>query len=244
VINVICDRALLGAYTQDRHRVTPSLVRDAATEVFGRRVVPRWLPWAATAASGVILAIGAWALWQFAPWSSRSSDAVAAIPATVPVKPSPTPARAVEVATPATPVLPALLAAHPSETDVDDAFTQLFRLWNLTYVAGEIDPCEQAQQQGLTCVLQKGSFGQLRHYNRPVILMLNDDQGGNHQVLMTTLTDERALLQIGSSRYDVSIAELSRYWYGDFVLLQRPSGTVSAQAQAPTLEPVAAPLGG
>src|SRR5579864_7485380 len=51
VINVICDRALLGAYTQDRHRVTASMVRRSAQEVFGRRLLPWWLPWSAAAAA-------------------------------------------------------------------------------------------------------------------------------------------------------------------------------------------------
>src|SRR5580700_7805051 len=50
VINVICDRALLGAYSLDRHKVTAGLVRSAAAEVFGRRFSPHWLPWALTAA--------------------------------------------------------------------------------------------------------------------------------------------------------------------------------------------------
>src|SRR5246500_3708793 len=45
VINIVCDRALLGAYSLDRHRVTPALVRSAAAEVFGRRIAPHWLPW-------------------------------------------------------------------------------------------------------------------------------------------------------------------------------------------------------
>src|SRR3974377_658257 len=36
IINVICDRALLGAYTKDVHRVTGSLVRRAASEVYDR----------------------------------------------------------------------------------------------------------------------------------------------------------------------------------------------------------------
>src|SRR6185295_3748054 len=40
VINVIADRALLGAYTQDRHRVASSLVRHAGTEVFGKTFAP------------------------------------------------------------------------------------------------------------------------------------------------------------------------------------------------------------
>src|SRR5579859_44737 len=42
VINVVCDRALLGAYSMDRHRVTSNLVRNAASEVFGKRFTPHW----------------------------------------------------------------------------------------------------------------------------------------------------------------------------------------------------------
>src|SRR5579885_600574 len=56
VINVICDRALLAAYTQDRHRVTTSMVRRSAEEVFGRKLLPWWLPWSAVAATAIVLA--------------------------------------------------------------------------------------------------------------------------------------------------------------------------------------------
>ncbi|MCW5573043.1 MAG: AAA family ATPase, partial [Steroidobacteraceae bacterium] len=64
LINVICDRALLGAYTQDRHRVTPAIVRHSASEVFGRRVAPRWLPWAAGAGGALVAVLAGIALWQ------------------------------------------------------------------------------------------------------------------------------------------------------------------------------------
>src|ERR1700733_9827381 len=49
VVNVCCDRALLGAYTLERREVTPALVRRAASEVYGRRFAPRWLGWVAGA---------------------------------------------------------------------------------------------------------------------------------------------------------------------------------------------------
>ena len=281
VINVICDRALLGAYTQDRHRVTPSLVRGAAQEVFGRRIVPRWLPWAATAVTGVVLALGIWAVWQIGPWSSRSQDAAAAIPpaagqiertgeaaasetagatvraptnglvsgttngsvANVPptaggASSGPAAAPSAAGAAGSASSLAELLDRYKAETDPDNAFTQLFKLWKATYVAGEVDPCTQAQQQGLQCLMQRGSFGQLRHYNRPAILMLNDDKGGAHQVVMATLGADRAQIDLGGARRDVSIAELSRYWYGDFVLLQK-RGRGGAAAAAPMLSPAA-----
>ena len=72
VINVICDRALLGAYSLDRHRVTAALVRHAAAEVFGRRFTPHWLPWALTAGVAALLTGGLVALWNFEPWNHRA----------------------------------------------------------------------------------------------------------------------------------------------------------------------------
>ena len=44
LINVIADRALLGGYTQDSHEISAAMVRRAASEVFGRRLLPRWIP--------------------------------------------------------------------------------------------------------------------------------------------------------------------------------------------------------
>ncbi|HBK54948.1 MAG TPA: homoserine kinase [Xanthomonadales bacterium] len=43
IINVIADRALLGAYTREEPMVDGSLVRRAASEVYGRPVMPPWL---------------------------------------------------------------------------------------------------------------------------------------------------------------------------------------------------------
>jgi general secretion pathway protein A len=76
VINVICDRALLGGYSLDRHRITGPLVRNAASEVFGKRFTPPWLPWAATAAVAVVLTAGSLALWRLQPWSWTHAPAV------------------------------------------------------------------------------------------------------------------------------------------------------------------------
>ena len=71
VINVICDRALLGAYSMDRHRVTATLVRHAASEVFGKRIVPNWLPWAAAGSTAVVLLCATVALWNTRLWGSQ-----------------------------------------------------------------------------------------------------------------------------------------------------------------------------
>ncbi len=254
VINVISDRALLGAYTQDQHRVTARLVRHAAGEVFGRHFAPGWLPWAGALAVAIALTVGVTALWQFAPWSNAGGAARASVPrVAVAIPASSTPATG-QIAPPAAtggagPVgaagaggtqtqplrvalsppnaepLVALLAQHNADTDPDNAFNKLFGLWGAHYVAGSVDPCTQAAKQGLECLTQRGSFGQLRLYNRPAILLLNDDTGMSHQVVLTGLTDERAQVELGGQRHEVGIGELSRYWFGDFVMLWRPGTT-------------------
>jgi len=62
----------------------------------------------------------------------------------------------------------------------------------------------------------------LRLLNRPAILMLSDDSGTAYQVVLRGLHDDTAQLQVGAQTVSVGIAELSRYWFGDFVLLWRP----------------------
>jgi general secretion pathway protein A len=87
VINVICDRSLLGGYSLDRHRITAPLVRNAASEVFGRRFTPPWLPWIGTAAVAAVLAAGSFGLWRLQPWrwtsgvASSTTVDVSSIPA-------------------------------------------------------------------------------------------------------------------------------------------------------------------
>ena len=95
-------------------------------------------------------------------------------------------------------------------------------LWNARYVPGKVDGCSQALTQGLRCLVQRGSFAQLRLLNRPAILMLSDDNGTAYQVVLRGLHEDSAQLQIGAQSATVGISELARYWFGDFVLLWRP----------------------
>ncbi len=78
VINIVCDRALLGAYTQDLHQVPANLVRRAGGEVFGHELTPAWMPLLLAAAAIVLLAGSALAVRRYAPqiWPVRASAAV------------------------------------------------------------------------------------------------------------------------------------------------------------------------
>ncbi len=221
LINIICDRALLGAFTEDRHVVTASVVRRAAGEVFGRVIQPRWLPWAAGSAVAALAVVSAVLLVPLL----LAQPVQAAHPVAAANAPAPAPAPAPR---PRPPDLDHLLAQYNGETDPDNAFNKLFGLWGVRYVAGGIDPCSQAQQSGLECLTQRGSLAQLRLFNRPAVLNVVDSDGQAHQLVLAGLDDEHARIDIGGAQREVGIGDLSRSWFGDYVLLWRPTGGDSA----------------
>jgi general secretion pathway protein A len=229
VINVVCDRALLGAFTREDHRVGATYVRQAAAEVYGRPVPAPWLRWAtigAVTAALALVGVGAWTfLANRADAPTASGDATAAAPAASAGDPAPTAGDATASAAPSPPPAPALdqlLVQNANDTTTEAALSKLFARWNLAYVANRGRGCDQATAQGLECLFQKGSWAQLRTLNRPAILTLTDDLGSTHQVLLVGLDDEAATIDLGDRALEVPIASISRYWFGDFLLLWRP----------------------
>jgi general secretion pathway protein A len=233
VINVVCDRALLGAYTEDTKKVTPALVRRAAGEVYGRRFVPSWLGWLAAVAAlaGVCVTVFLTSsIWRH-PVSTLHA-AAKPLPAArlVPAATS-APAGAVTgAATSAKPSPPkgappvsinALLAENAANTGDAAAFRRLLSLWG-TAMTDDKDPCGQAQKAGLACLEQRGSWAQVRALNRPAILTLTDDEGQRHRVVLSALDDGYGTLDLGEHDVRVPLDELSRDWFGEFTVVWKP----------------------
>lgn len=223
IINVVCDRALLGAFTQEQHRIGPGMIREAASEVYGRSFNPPWMKLLVGSAAGVaVLGLGL-SLWQLTR-TAESEGPAAATPAVVVPEPAPVqlaqvtpvalPPRAQDVAD--------VLAEKVGMTNTESAFGQLFTLWGAKFTPRAGRPCDQALKQGLECVYQQGSWGQLRTLNRPAILTLIDDEGNAHQLVVSGLVNDTAKINLPDETKLVSIASLSRLWFGDYLVLWRP----------------------
>jgi general secretion pathway protein A len=250
VINVTCDRALLGAYTEESREVTATLVRRAAGEVYGRRFAPVWLGWvvATLGVAGIaIAAVAGWQLWQrqISPLhaSGVKPARLTADPAATPLTPTAAAAISLPAATPgpvrvptaaltappsAAPIAPAptvsinaLLAANSVNTSDAAAFRRLLSLWG-TAMADDKNPCGQAAKAGLSCLEQRGSWAQVRALNRPAILTLTDDHGQRHRVVLSALDDRFATLNLGEHNQRVLLDEISRDWFGEFTVVWKP----------------------
>ena len=237
MINVIGDRALLGAFAREEHRVGPGLVRAAAGEVFGRPVLApwvRWSTWIAVGAGVLLLAasLGYSFLWRAEAPAASPTAAMPAITATPEMQVIPPPAAVAAVAS--APAEAGALAAALSGAGAgttDAALTGLFGLWGVSFSASGETPCAQAGSQRLQCVAERGTLALLRQIDRPAVLTLAS-ASGDVDVLLTGLDDDTARLSIGERQLQVNLSELANRWYGDFLLLWRPAVPLDRQLRA------------
>ncbi len=224
VINVCCDRALLGAYTLEERSVSAALVRRAAGEVYGRHFLPLWATWLIGTAGAGLVGAAAVLAWQFWPWSA--STPATGIVATTPVA-SAVPVAMASAATPEpTPAVAredinALLAENAAATTEARAFRELLSLWGKT-LTGDQNPCAQAQRAGLACLEQHGAWAQVRMLNRPAVLTLSDGQGMTHRVVLTALDGETATLNLGERTVRIPLEDLTPLWFGEFTVIWKP----------------------
>ena len=195
-INLLCDRALLGAYVENTHQVTRAILRKAAAEVFSDRDVPAPKRWAMLA--GGVLA-----------GAALSAAALQLIPSQPKEEP-------VAVAAAAPAARPA--AAPAGHATVEPALRELAALWSVTPGAG--NPCEAALQQELRCHQGKGGLFELRQLDRPAVLTLRDGPQTRHAVLLA-LDDDTATLSAGGVKQSVSIASLAARFDGSFTTFWR-----------------------
>jgi general secretion pathway protein A len=77
-------------------------------------------------------------------------------------------------------------------------------------------------RQGLECLNQTGGLANLRRFNRPAILPLEDDSGAIHQAVVSGLGPETARLLIGDVTHEVTLDALQERWNGGFLQLWKP----------------------
>lgn len=226
LINVICDRALLGAYARGRTFVNASTLRYAADEAgVGTRRLFSWR--LALAAPVAALGVAALAVWQwpalaptFTPVGETATVATAAAPGGDETGSVAVTAAAGDMPASSVMRLEALLADPAVTTDTETAFAALFRHWQLNFDAlpGGTG-CERAERAGLRCVLETGTWNNLRQLNRPAIIELFDDRGGRHHVLVSGLTENTVTLELAGERHEFPFAEVGRFWFGKFLAL-------------------------
>ncbi len=207
-INLLCDRALLGAYVENSREVTPKILRRAAQEVFAadpsaQRTPPRWPLVAGGVLAGAAISAAA---WQAVP---RSPAPAAAVVAKAPAARM-QPAASAAAANAAAPAKPLLLATQA------EALRELGALWGQQLPTEE--PCQGAPKLNLRCYQGRGGLYELRLLDRPAIVALHDGQKLGYAVL-SGMDEGSATLSVNGQRQKVGLGALATRLDGEFTTL-------------------------
>ena len=251
LVNIIADRALLGAYVEDKKRITRGIVANAAKEVLGEQHHYRW--WLAAGVVGSAAAAMTWA-WLSSPATvvpstpepinatrqppiigepvvagapdpaKQTSPATATTQATID---APTP-QAVKT-TPVAAIDEVHVVARPEASSFVTqrlAYAAVFHHWGYDYRTDtEGIPCDFAATVGLQCLSRSGSWSDIERLNLPVVLELWDTDETPFYAAITAIEAGRYALHLGGAEHDVTPKHLRDVWFGRYVVLwQTPPG--------------------
>ena len=217
LINVICDRALLGSYVQGRDRVDRKTLKTAAREVSGRRShYHSRRRFQAIAAAILVILCAVPTAYYMTRYYIGSRPVWRATLARAVQEPAP------GVKTDAPKIRPLERPGPSGAATRDMAYRTLFARWDVRYDQEDGQTVhQQARRQGLRCEEGIGSVSDLRKMNKPVVLKLLDEKSGEYHATLTSLRGEDAVLTIGSEKRTVDLKELSKAWSGEYLLLWR-----------------------
>ncbi|MES2187524.1 MAG: AAA family ATPase [Pseudomonadota bacterium] len=259
-INLLCGRALLGAYATGNRTVDRRIVDKAAGEVFGgdtaaagaarpgTRPARNALLIAGWAVAAVAIGAGAWTAGRSAaPPPPAAESAGMAVAGARPAKGTPAlPASAAQPLAAAGPGMEtgmaALLALLPRAED--DAWRAIGPAWGLPAADTTADPCRTWGALGVQCFRSpRTSAALIRQLDRPGFLTLYDDSDRPVYAVLAGIDARNATLAVGGARHTVPLSALATRWRGDFATLWRvPPGYAEKPGKGPSPQWLASQL--
>jgi general secretion pathway protein A len=219
LINIIADRALVGAYASESTDINARLVHAAADEVQlgepgARRGQWRWY---AAAAAGLLLAILTWSVLRPALETSalESADTDAAeVAAQAPVS-------TVKVLPPSDPVeMPRPVATLDDRwLAIQDAaaWQGLATLWEEPNGGDAIrSACIENESQGWACLAGQGSLARIRQLGLPVVLSLRG--AGSPYLLLQGINGDRLLTGAPGTERTIDRRVVEDRWFGSYMV--------------------------
>ena len=238
LINVLCDRVLLGAYGRNKNRADMSMLRQAAREVMGEEsVTDNGTGWLRPALlSLVLLGMGAW--WALENLALRDEVAVLK-----PLVDNAASAQVPENARPAVKSAPAQLqvtredeppaeARQPVSTSPgsqrpdwflspQDAEARLWVLYTNQPLPAQI--CVDEPESGPACVEGKATtWDDLLPLDRPLLLDVITPERFSVGVVLLGIEGRQAWVATADGLERIELADLGAQWTGDFRFLWHP----------------------
>lgn len=230
MINLICDRALLGAYSHGNLQITPTVLNQAIKEVLAANPIRFNTK---TLVTGLLTVIAFFAiifvsqtpevkLWREQLWNKQTTPTVAVVTET---------ALPVQSKAPNKPAkLPTQLLKWPDNIPLSESeklgYQSLFKLYGIVLdLQSEETPCQQAEASGMHCYAWHGGLSDLFQLDQPVLLRLSSNDGNEYSATLTALDRQAATLILAGNMQRISLKEMASKWFGQYtVIWKTPPG--------------------
>lgn len=221
-INVLCDRALLGAFAKNKGQVDWLTVWKAVREVDGDakssgKPLNKWL---ISSLALICMAFVGYAMWPNEPVQKRRFvDSTLDLPtqtASESLTRSPAPVVPVKSRVD---TLDDRLSNAELGADLKTSFEHLFSLWGKrgVPVSGE-NGCSVANRVGLSCYFESSNLAGLKRLNVPAMVELVDSRGGRSRPIAVSVEGQHVHLWFDGEIVKTPVQEFVQMWNGDLVV--------------------------
>ena len=230
LINIICDRAMLGAYGKGLRSISTEMVAQAAHEAVEIEILPeprspRWVYWLDRAemvfAPLAIILVGVLA-YQTLRSPRPVTTPVTPVATTATISANPVPVKSSAAPAAILTLKPAPLSPLQATQPLPVVMGRLIKLWDPNFRSASAESiCHTLHSQKLECFKDDGDWTELAALNRPAILTLQGADAIERHVLLRRLTATDAVLETATGPQKFPLAALADLWTGEYLLLWR-----------------------
>ena len=242
VINVLCDRMLLGAYGRNKPRADHAMLQLAAREVLGEAYTfnPTWRWVGAIVLLGLLIWAGGWFIGNYTATPPTQLPA-ASVQTTRPDVTAVTAGAEPSAVDSESTALAEIVSAEPAQVSLvepvdmaeimwppGDVFD---KLWSIYSAEPALQPpCTEQVHAGLACYEGEAwTWNDIQSLDRPLLLDVITQDRFSAGVMILGITDTTAWALSRNGVIEVQLADLATYWTGRYRFLWRvPKGFQSS----------------
>lgn len=219
LINILCDRALLGAYVNDTHTVSVKIINKAAKEIFSAEKAGVPIGVIVSFLLFILMGVG-YFLWS-KPFQKNPEHMILSDSFDRPVIEKNLAKETREVKQKVQAIKQSFQAALESDktSSIMTKLPQLARLWGENIKQGEA--CQEVEATGLSCLLDKAEWEALIALNRPAILEFPVSKIKKSYALLVGIEQGNPVFMI-NKEISFPLEQVLKQWNGYYLMIWQP----------------------
>lgn len=221
LINILCDRALLGAYVNGTYVVTVKIINNAAKEVFNPIEKTSLFSVKSVFVTCLIIFTLLGIKYYLIPNQSQAEHVILAGSFKPNVDTAVTAQPGIKAKDQLLPIEPLNLQNHlqKSHTSLTMATAELAKLWG-KHIPSDAG-CNEIEETGLKCLLDQSDWNALKALNRPVIMEFSLPEAEKHYALLVGLDQENPVFLM-NEKISFPLEQVLNLWNGYYLMLWQP----------------------